>query len=320
MLPRKYFSLGRPFNPKEKKIAFNQTLALITSYIVFILPGGPKIYQVHVRRLLLNAGNQWPYAVCAFFTCAGAGFGAFLLVQRLHMVHRMKVVNQAEREGLNASEFPHPWMAVLLALEFTFVNSFLEEFFWRVYLYREFGGGNGTAALALGGFSASSPLSPVTVADGSLAQQRADEATPLQEPAQELKAAEEGARQAALGGNVHLCCLPLAETPKVLLSAYYAAYHVVVMACFVEWYLCVAGFCGLVVLGRSFILCRESEVASCPSCASLSCAFSLYAPLTPRPLPCRCQAFGVVAGWGVHAGVDAAFCLVMAQLYFRFVR
>jgi len=61
------------------------------------------------------------------------------------------------------------------------------------------------------------------------------------------------------------------------------------MNAFVPWYLAIGGFLGLVVLGRIFILCREHE------------------------------AFGFLTGWGIHAGADAAFCLIMSQMYINWV-
>lgn len=197
-----------------------------------------------------------------------------------------KVVSTAEADGINGSTLPQPWMAVALAVEFTFVNSGLEELFWRVYLYRELGG-----AHALHGSADLSTLLPAAApantygADavkGAAGDRGHGGSSDLESG---LLAPQSGR---ARGGAWSL--LGAAEAPKVLVSCYYASYHFVVMLCFVPWYLAVGGFGGLVVLGRVLVFCRESD------------------------------RLGLVTGWGVHAGLDGAFCLIMAQLYLKFMR
>jgi hypothetical protein len=193
-----------------------------------------------------------------------------------------KVVSTAEADGINGSTLPQPWMAVAFAVEFTFVNSGLEELFWRVYLYRELGG-----ASALNGGS-----------NTDLANLLPSSANTYGADTAKVPAGERGSGDLESGllgsgrssGVRALAGLPSSEAPKMVVSCYYASYHLVVMVCFVPWYLAVGGFGGLVLLGRVLVYCRESERV------------------------------GVVTGWGLHAGLDGAFCLIMAQLYLKFMR
>lgn len=46
------------------------------------------------------------------------------------------IVDEIEDDGLNDKKY-NVITATLIALEFTFINSLLEELFWRVYLYTE---------------------------------------------------------------------------------------------------------------------------------------------------------------------------------------
>lgn len=161
-------------------------------------------------------------------------------------------------------------MIVAAALEFTFVNSFLEEFFWRVYLYRELTGYNHS--------SSSNPLQNDDI----------DEETGLKEYGSYSRSQTNGSHDSdritidlniqnnenddlrmdngyftseRFGGNgISIFGLPFYETPKIFMSCYYASYHVIILLCFVQWWLAIAGFFGLVFLGRIFVYCRENEV------------------------------------------------------------
>jgi hypothetical protein len=162
-------------------------------------------------------------------------------------------------------------MVIAAALEFTFVNSFLEEFFWRIYLYRELAGKTEEDC------SDSILLAKTRSYDGM------DEETGLKV---ENTRNPRGGNNNGRGGNteritidlnqrddddddsdftrfgagISLFGLPVSETPKILMSAYYASYHVVILLCFVQWWLALIGFLGLVFLGRIFVYCRENEV------------------------------------------------------------
>ena len=215
-------------------------------------------------------------------------------------------------------------MVVGLALEFTFCNSLLEELFWRVFLYRELGGVAGVAHGAAGGapLSAQGGVRAHTYG-GDDCEAALSEGMFPGGGASADKIGGGGSELSSSGGKA-LGCLPAAETPKVLISCYYASYHFVVMLCFVPWYLAIAGFLGLVVLGRILVFCREDEVRArllrCLRSASARCfgwppahalphqhlslshSLSLPGPLgslapnraddTPRtlasPLPCFC--------------------------------
>jgi membrane protease YdiL (CAAX protease family) len=202
------------------------------------------------------------------------------------------VVSQAESDGINGTTLSQPWIAVAFALEFTFVNSGLEELFWRVYLYRELGGSkslNGT--ISNGDLSTLLHNAPSNnTYGGDSIKTASGDRSDLGSNNSDL---ESGLLSSGKSSSTRTCewpPIPAAELPKVLNSCYYASYHVVVMLCFVPWYLAMAGFCGLVVLGRILVHCRDSAE------------------------------FGLIAGWGIHAGLDGAFCLIMAQLYLKFMR
>ena len=159
-------------------------------------------------------------------------------------------------------------MAVGLALEFTFVNSLLEELFWRVYLYRELGGVPDPKPDPGDPDGEPGSSEQTGLSDGSLLG-GAGRLSSGCSSGKLLSDAEMGflvggthPRPTSLGGGASLCGLPPAETPKVLISAYYASYHFVVMVCFVPWYLAIFGFGALVVLGRILVFCREQEVRS----------------------------------------------------------
>jgi len=192
-------------------------------------------------------------------------------------------------------------MVVLAALEFTFGNSLLEELFWRVYLYRELGGGGHGSphGLPLGDDPdgegpcnlEAQPFANAGRGGGGGSGGGSGGGGPrgkLGDGTNLLDAVAGGEG----GGDGRACfgLLSASEAPKVAISAYYASYHFVVMVCFVPWYLALPGFLGLVVLGRLFVWCRESE------------------------------RLGLLTGYGVHAGLDGAFCLIMTQLYFKVAR
>ena len=216
---------------------------LACSYIYFLLPDGVQTYQVLLRRLCRDWALKWHYALTGLVVCAFGGFALFLAIQQLHVVERKEVVATAEGDGLNSEEFPQPWMAVGLALEFTFVNSGLEELFWRVFLYRELGGirgvgsplsaapdqaeGDLTGQALIGDQGGSAPTY------GGGARSGDEEAGVKSVGGEGRTGAERYADQ--LGGGQPLCGLPPIETPKILVSAYYASYHFVVMICFVPW-------------------------------------------------------------------------------------
>lgn len=162
------------------------------------------------------------------------------------------MVETTEQDGLNDARFPHPILVVLFALEFTFVNSTLEELFWRVFLYRELG-----SSLVSGGLQAP---------DGEVEQK------PMVICGQTIPRPD-----------------PRSEKCKILLAFYYAAYHFVVVILYMPWYIAVAAVIGLTVAGRFLMLCRETEK------------------------------FGLLTGIGCHAGADAAVCLILVQMYTRFV-
>lgn len=319
-----------------------QILSMVILPAMYIMMNDDlKAYEVLMRRLLRGAAHQWPYAVASFFVCALGGVGLFLLIQAFHVVNRKEVVGVAEKDGLNGDEISSAWMVIFLAVEFTFGNSLLEEFFWRVFLYRELGnggndgGGGGAmparlprhydalledaeAGRASRDGSAGRPnregSAGRTSREGSkepsceridaynsftnfLTPRTADEDgvgsdtdSPPISP-MEANISPLAVNKGALGGGSQLCCglLPAEETPKLLISCYYASYHVVVLLCFVEWYLVFPCFFCLVALGRILVFCRE------------------------------CEKFGILTGWGLHAGLDGAFCLIMIQLYTRFL-
>mmetsp|Transcript_16783 Transcript_16783/g.22543 ORF Transcript_16783/g.22543 Transcript_16783/m.22543 type:complete len:144 (-) Transcript_16783:129-560(-) len=143
-------------------------------------------------------------------------------------------------------------------MDFTFINSLLEELFWRVFLYRELG---------------------------------MQGARPRQDcSAETLEANPELLVTSTRHGDQ--CCevVTPVESSKLLVSAYYASYHVVVVLVFVPWYLAIAAGIGLTVLGRIFVYCRDSEM------------------------------FGLLTAYGLHAGADATFCLIMLNMYGGFLR
>lgn len=150
-------------------------------------------------------------------------------------------------------------MIVLAALEFTFVNSFLEEFFWRVFLYRELAGYTEEDLTFTVKHTNSGRTSSY---DGLI-----DEETGLQENKDSITIdlnqqnhEDYEFSSSRFGQGVSLFGLPINETPKILMSCYYASYHVVILLCFVQWWLAIVGFVGLVFIGRCFVYCRENEV------------------------------------------------------------
>ena len=112
---------------------------------------------------------------------------------------------------------------VLFALEFTFVNSTLEELFWRVFLYRELG----------------AVLHETTDVD--------------------LESDINTKTSLTFCGFTVARPDPRLEKARILVSCYYASYHFVVMVCFVPWYLAFLGAVALTILGRFFVFCRETE-------------------------------------------------------------
>mmetsp|Transcript_75370 Transcript_75370/g.151547 ORF Transcript_75370/g.151547 Transcript_75370/m.151547 type:complete len:344 (+) Transcript_75370:71-1102(+) len=289
-----------------------QILCMISLPLIYIhcmMVEGGKIYEVLMRRLLRDWRAQVPWALLGFVGCCGGGFVFFLLIQAFQVVDRKEVVSTAESDGLNRAEFPMDWMVVGIALEFTLVNSLLEEVFWRVYLYRELGGVRGFGGT---GDSADDLLSSAGSSDGGVSEStglnsginKYMDCTSLLDngssnsSASSLENGFGGAKGGPGGlngtasvmcGGGSLCGLPHQETPKVLINCYYASYHVVVMLCFVPWFLAAGGFGGLVVLGRLLLFCRERD------------------------------SLGFLTAWGIHAGLDGAFCLIMLQLYTHFV-
>ena len=272
---------------------------------------GIKTYEVLMRRLLRNWRKQALQAIVGFVVVTLVGFGIYLSIQTLPFLHRGKIVATAKEDKLNSRYFTVT-TATLFALEFTFVNSLLEELFWRIYLHRELGGHTGVTATDPSRYSTASSLFPLfgagtrTAVDSPLQHAEVSESSLLKNAELHNSVAPttfvsdddnsgsmRGADSSDEGGDNSIpssMALPASETPKLLLSAYYASYHVVVMVFFVQWWLAFLGFLGLVVLGRIFVFCRESEH------------------------------LGVVTAWGIHAGADAAFCLIMLQLYFHFAR
>lgn len=220
--------------------------------------GGLIVYQLLMRRLLRDWRIQLKFAIFGFFSVIVMGFGGYMLVRRLLDVPH--VIKVAEKDGLNDRVFTNSLEVVLFALDFTFINSLLEELFWRVFLYRELGmqGARAREDCSLESLEEQSPELLVVTSRHS-SSNRCEIVSPV-------------------------------ESSKILVSAYYASYHVVVVLVFVPWYLAIAAGIGLVVLGRIFVFCRDSEV------------------------------FGLVTGYGLHAGADAAFVLIMLNMYGDFLR
>ena len=99
--------------------------------------GGFAIYSRVLRRLLRNWRKQLKFAVLGFLLFTIVGFCAYLAVHGL--INTSHVVHVAESDGLDSKHFGSVWEVVAFALEFTFINSLLEELFWRIFLYRELG-------------------------------------------------------------------------------------------------------------------------------------------------------------------------------------
>ena len=139
---------------------------------------------------------------------------------------------------------------IFLALWFSFVNPVLEEFFWRVFLRWEL----------------RDPCCGVDVAGG--------ESRPMD-----------------LEGNVddQLDDQP-PEICKILVSCYFASYHVVVVLFFLQWYWAVLAGVGLAVTGRLLVWVQEDK------------------------------RYGLMTSLGAHVGLDVAFCFIVAQIYFKIVQ
>ena len=191
---------------------------------------GAQAYDALVRRLLADErGERAAYAALAFVTMAAVGFVGYLVVRGV--INARHAVAVARGDGLN-SRVVSDGGAVALCLYFTFVNSALEELFWRVYLHRELA------------------RAPPPCAGAA----RADAEPPA--PAAWFGA---GAGAAAGGAGLLAELLSARERPKLIVSCYYASYHFVVVLFFVPWYLAVPAAGGLVVLGRAMVFLRDSE-------------------------------------------------------------
>lgn len=256
------FVMLQSFNSIVAAVLLFQALCLAAQPLLFLATTpnqeGFTVYSVELRRLLRNWRHQLPFAVAGFLLCVVAGFMAFIFVQWLGVLDEVHVVHVARKDGINSHVLRNDAEIVLLALDFTFVNSLLEELFWRVFLYRELG--------------------PTFRKDGCNVPKQND---------LEMDAAEAEAEPVVTCLGVGVSA---GEAGRLLVSTYYAGYHVVVMLFFVQWYLAFCGLVGLIVLGRIFVYCREDE------------------------------RFGLLTSYGIHAGVDGAFCLIMLQLFTDFFR
>mmetsp|Transcript_70553 Transcript_70553/g.132001 ORF Transcript_70553/g.132001 Transcript_70553/m.132001 type:complete len:371 (+) Transcript_70553:118-1230(+) len=131
---------------------------------------------------------------------------------------------------------------VMGALYFTFWNPFVEELFWRVFLYRELG-------LSLGG------CFPGQIADAAV-----DQDLPVN-PWWQLWEDLLGLAKLPMNSIVQLQRDCTASLPRTLVCALYASYHmwpISVLFGSLWWIYGMGGFVFLACLGRFFLLLRES--------------------------------------------------------------
>eukprot|EP00918_Siedleckia_nematoides_P066061 GHVU01143690.1.p1 GENE.GHVU01143690.1~~GHVU01143690.1.p1 ORF type:complete len:302 (+),score=28.46 GHVU01143690.1:62-907(+) len=203
-------------------------------------------YKTHVRQQLVpeNWRAQLPFALGAMLLITVGGFLGFVFEQyTLHLVPNRAIVQKTEANGLDYPRNAAGAAALLgLAAWFSFVNPFLEEVFWRVYLRCE-----------------------------------------LQDPFCSA------VRPQVVSSEVGAAGPEPTETAKWMASCYFASYHVVVVTLFLPWGLALLAGVGLALVGRGLVWVQENE------------------------------RFGLLTSFGVHIGLDVAFCLIVAQLYFRVV-
>ena len=216
----------------------------------------------------LVAHGKRRYAALAFVVFAVGGFALYLLMSSiLHsMMNTDRTVESARDIGLRANGG-----TIVLGVYFTIVNAGLEELFWRVFLHREL------ADLSCGAVCCAAPRAPTTWVNE-------DTSTLAERPAHTNLDSEDTStlderRQKMLNG----------EHPKMLVSTYYALYHVVIFLFFVPWYLAIFATGSLVIFGRLMVYVREND------------------------------RFGLVTAFGFHAGLDACCCLVLLQMYSGFM-
>ena len=79
------------------------------------------------------------------------------------------------------------------------------------------------------------------------------------------------------------------EIAKIVVSCYFASYHVVVVSRFLPWWWALLAFVGLAVVGRGLVWLVEDS------------------------------RFGLLTAIGAHVGLDVTFCLIVAEMYYNIV-
>lgn len=255
-------------------LTFNAVcLVLMPAACLAARPGKAAEYAGVVRAALAPWRRQLPQAAIAWAASCAATTGGYYALRRV-VPNVTDIVGQ---DGLLGFSLAGKWC---IGIYFSTVNPVLEELFWRVYLHRELG------AMCDGGAPAP-PLSELQalahglLSDDDAAWGRLPHTSLLAEP----RPTDEATGLLLGGGAAPAARRPRSEWSKALASAYYAAYHGVVVSTFVPplWIGLTVGF--LFCMGRVMVWCRED--------------------------PGR----GLLTAIGMHAGLDASLGFILWMMY-----